>query len=90
MKISPNALMDDGLIDIVMLKSNISKLHLLNLLPKIFTGKHILSDKIEYLQAKGIIIEPKIQETLNIDGEMKCKTPVEISILPKRINIFSC
>jgi len=59
------------------------------LLFKIFKGKHILSKKIKYVQAKEIIIKPKKQEILNIDGEMKCKTPVTVSIIPKKINIFS-
>ena len=29
----------------------------------------------------------QVDEILNIDGEIKCKTPVEISIIPKKINI---
>ena len=88
MKAAPNAVLNDGLLDIIIIKSNITKFQLLKLLPKIFTGKHILSNKVEYLQAKKISIKPQVDEILNIDGEMKCKTPVEISIIPKKINIY--
>ena len=43
MKAAPKALLDDGLIDIIILRPSISKFELLNLLPKIYTGKHIYS-----------------------------------------------
>ena len=89
MKAAPKAKLDDGLLDVIILKSNISRLELLLLLPKIYTGKHILSKKVEYLQAKKIQIFPETQEILNIDGEMKCSTPVNISVMSKAINIFS-
>jgi len=89
MKAAPNAKLDDGLIDVIILKSNISKLQLLLLLPKIFSGKHIFSNKVEYIQAKQVNIIPDYEEILNIDGEMKCSTPVNISIIPKAIEIFS-
>ena len=56
---------------------------------KIFSGDHIYSDKVEYLQAKKVLIRPEINEILNIDGEMKCQTPVEISIVPQKITIYN-
>ena len=89
MKAAPKALLDDGLIDIIILKPSITKFALLKLLPQIYTGEHINSEHIEYITAKKIEIYPLYNETLNIDGEMKCKTPLSISILPKKINIFS-
>jgi len=58
-------------------------------LPKIFSGKHVLSDKVEYVQGKKINIIPEENEILNIDGEMRCSTPINISILPHRLEIFS-
>jgi len=88
MKAAPGAIMNDGLLDVIIIKSNITKFQLLKLLPKIFTGEHINSDKVEYLQTKKISIKPQIDEILNIDGEMKCKTPVEISIIPKKLKIY--
>ena len=89
MKASPNALIDDGLLDIILLKSNISKIQLLQLFPKIFTGQHINSSYIEYIQAKEIKLIPEINTALNIDGEAKCLTPIKVSVLPKRLSIYS-
>tara|TARA_Y100000590_G_scaffold29440_1_gene32867 strand:- start:110 stop:997 length:888 start_codon:yes stop_codon:yes gene_type:complete len=88
MKAAPNAKLDDGLLDIILLDSKISIIGLLFLLPKIFTGKHIESKYIDYLQAKSLSIKPLIDEILNIDGENKLKTPVKVSVLPQKINIF--
>ena len=88
MKAAPKALFDDGLFDIIILNKNISRLNLLMLLPKIFSGNHIQSEYVEYIQAKSISIIPKVQGVLNIDGEVKCYTPVKISIIPNRIKIF--
>lgn len=88
MKAAPKAKIDDGLLDIILLDSKISMIGLLFLLPKIFTGKHIESKYVEYLQAKSLSIKPLKDEILNIDGENKLMTPVNISIISKKINIF--
>ena len=69
-------------------KSTISKLQLLKLFPQIFSGAHIKSPYIEYLQAKTIKLIPETNDVLNIDGEAKCLTPVKVSVIPKKISIF--
>ena len=89
MKAAPEAQLDDGLLDIIILRSSITKFELLFLLPKLFTGKHVLSKKIEYLQAKDISIFPVKEEVLNIDGEMRCHTPLTISVIPQSLTIFT-
>tara|TARA_Y100000994_G_scaffold69623_1_gene56928 strand:+ start:899 stop:1783 length:885 start_codon:yes stop_codon:yes gene_type:complete len=88
MKAAPNAILNDGFIDVIILKSSISKLELLLLLPKIFSGKHILSKKVKYVKAKNLSIIPEKDEKLNIDGEMKQQTPISIEVLPKQINVL--
>lgn len=88
MKAAPKAELNDGLIDVIILRSSITRLELLFLLPKIFSGKHILSKKVEYLKAKNISIIPEKNEKLNIDGEVKHNTPLSITVLPKQIEIL--
>ena len=61
---------------------------LLHLFPKIFSGKHIDSKYIRYIQAKEVVIIPEKKELLNIDGENRCYSPMTITILPKQCNIF--
>ena len=88
MKAAPEAILNDGLIDVIILKSSISKIELLFLLPKIFSGKHILSKKVEYRKVKNLSIIPEKNEKLNIDGEMKHQTPLSIKVLPEQIKVL--
>ena len=89
MKISPNAKLDDGLLDVILLSSNITRFQLLKLLPKIFTGGHITSKAIEYINAKNINLQSRNNTMLNIDGEIKGETPVSVSILDKKLTIYN-
>ena len=88
MKISPEAKIDDGLMDVVIVKAGPSRLKLLNLLPKIFDGTHIKEKEVLYLQAKEIELITD-EEVLNIDGELKGKTPISIKVLPNRITLLN-
>lgn len=88
MKISPKAKIDDGLMDVVIVKAGPSRLKLLNLLPKIFDGTHIKEKEVLYLQAKEIELITD-EEVLNIDGELKGKTPISIKVLPNRITLLN-
>jgi len=88
MKAAPNAKLDDGFFDIVIINAKISKLKLLTLLPKLFKGNHIFSNDVEYLQAKHLEINSDSIDMLNIDGENKYQTPISIDIIPKVLNIF--
>jgi len=88
MKISPKAKIDDGLMDVVIVKAGPSRLKLLKLLPKIFDGTHIKEKEVLYLQAKEIELITD-EEVLNIDGELKGKTPISIKVLPNRITLLN-
>ena len=88
MKAAPKALLDDGYVDVIIVENNLSTLQLLLLMPKLFSGKHIQSKFVRYSHNKNIRIIPKEDEILNIDGEMKGSTPIDIEVLPKRIKIL--
>ena len=88
MKMAPNALVDDGKLDLIIVKK-VNRLKLLLLFPKLFKGTHIKSPLVEYLQVKEFSIIPKIKNGLNIDGEMKGFTPAHVKIKRGKISIFS-
>ena len=89
MKAAPKALLDDGMLDVIFLRSTISKFQLLMLFPKLFTGEHIHSAHVKYINVKNIELIPDVNEVLNIDGEVKGETPVKISVIPKCLSIYS-
>ena len=88
MKAAPYAKLDDGLLDIILVRSNIPKLSLISLLLKIFKGNHIKSKYVQYMQVKNIELIPAIDEAINIDGDVKHTTPVKISVLAKKLPIY--
>ena len=87
-KLLPNAIPDDGKLDIT-LASSISKLKLIKSLPKIFGGK---VDQIKYFsfyQAKKILLEITRPLCTEVDGEFLSYYPMEVSIIPQQIRLIS-
>ena len=88
MMAAPQAEIDDGLLDVIILNKEITRFKLLQLLPKLFKGEHIKSSYVEYKQAKKIILKPQHNEILNIDGEIKNYSPVTIKVLKHQLSIY--
>jgi len=87
MKMAPNALIDDGLIDLIIVKKT-SRATLLSVFPKLFNGTHIDHDACEYLQCRSFSIIPKENGQLNIDGEIIGYTPVDVDIIEEGIELL--
>ena len=89
MRMAPKAKLNDGLIDLILVKSGASRTRLLKVLPKLFNGTHINEPEVSYLQTKEFSLIPKNQDILNIDGEIIGSTPIKVKIIPKAIEIYS-
>ncbi len=87
MLISPNSVMDDGVMEIVVL-DKISRRGLLKTFPKIFKGTHIGIPEITIYQGKHIIAETEPEKFCNPEGEIFGVTPLELEILPKTASFF--
>jgi YegS/Rv2252/BmrU family lipid kinase len=87
MIMAPDAKIDDGLLDVILL-NNISKLNLLKVFPQIFKGTHVLDSHVETFKCKQIRIVTETPQRLTPDGEVFGTTPIEVSILPNKINMF--
>jgi YegS/Rv2252/BmrU family lipid kinase len=87
MKMAPLARLDDGLLDLLIVRK-VGRIKLLRMFPKIFSGKHIADPIVEYRQVRKFSIYPEEQSTLNIDGEMLGSTPVKVEILSKEIEVL--
>ena len=88
MKIAPNAKLNDGLVDLLLIK-NVSRTRLFKLMPKLFSGEHIKDHNVIYKQVKEIIFNSENKSKLNIDGEIKGISPFKLEIIPKALEIFS-
>jgi len=89
MKMAPNARLDDGLIDLVIVEGNITRRRLLSVLPKLFDGTHVNEPEVTYKQASSFSLIPETDDDLNIDGEMFGTTPISVTMLPNALDIFA-
>ncbi len=87
-KIAPEAKIDDGLLDVVILKP-ISRWRILNLFPTIYSGSHINHPEIETFKAKNISLTTADPMPLMPDGEFIGHTPASISCEPGAIELLS-
>ena len=86
---APNAKLDDGLIDLVVVDANITRQRLFSVLPKLFDGTHVNEPEVAYHQASSFSLVPQVDDILNIDGEMVGTTPINVRMLKHAIEIFA-
>jgi diacylglycerol kinase family enzyme len=85
--IAPKARLDDGLLDVVLLKS-ISRIGLLRLFRTVFDGSHIRHPQVEYFQARSITVTESRPERLIPDGEIFGQSPASFECLPAAISFL--
>jgi len=77
MCVAPNAVIDDGYFDIIILR-DLSKLDLLMNLPKVYGGKHLGHPRISSMRGKRIEIISGENALLDIDGEQPGYAPINL------------
>ncbi|HNW58398.1 MAG TPA: diacylglycerol kinase family lipid kinase [bacterium] len=87
MIMAPDAKIDDGLLDVVLL-NKVSRRRLLAALPKIFKGTHLAMKEVEYFTGKSMRFKTQPAKVLTPDGEIAGSTPMTISVLPGKIRVF--
>ena len=86
---APKAVIDDGLLDVILL-NKLSRIRLLQCLPKIFTGEHVKLNEVECFKARKIKATTIPQKLLTPDGQLTGNTPIEIECLSKKLEMFYC
>ncbi|MGT2949810.1 diacylglycerol kinase [Streptococcus cuniculi] len=91
-QIVPDAKLDDGMFTLIMVKTGnlFEILHLIRLV--IDGGKHVDSDKIEYIKTRQLTVESLDSSNrmmLNLDGEYGGDAPVELINLANHIEFFA-
>jgi diacylglycerol kinase (ATP) len=87
MKVAPEACLDDGLLDVVVIPG-VSRARLLRELPGIYRGKHLGVDVVSL--HRGAHIEATAQPAtvrLEVDGEPLGFLPVVVDALPGALSI---
>ncbi len=79
MKIAPRALLDDGQLDICIVR-DIDKFKLFCLFPTVYFGHHLDVPQVDYFQAEGLRIETEVPADVYADGEYVCRTPIDVNV----------
>lgn len=84
---APDAVLDDGLLDICLVQE-VNRLKMLTLFPKYMKGEHGQIKYVSFLRGRKIKIESKKTISLNIDGEILTGKDIEFEILKGAINVI--
>lgn len=87
MKIAPRARIDDGLLDICLIRK-INKFKLLALFPTVYAGRHLAVREVDYFQSARGQVETDPPLDVYADGEYVCRTPVEIGMARRALRVI--
>lgn len=87
MKLTPNARLDDGALDILLIHAQTKWRRLLNL-SRIYTGGHIHLKEFTYMQVKHLELSSNETIPVAVDGEWVGSTPCTIDVLPHALSII--
>ena len=87
MKVTPQATLDDGLLDICIV-SKMNKLKLLGWVPTIFFGEHLRLKEVEYFQTAQLRIDSQRRLDVYADGEFAGQTAVEIGLIRRGLRVI--
>ncbi len=85
---APDAELDDGLLDIVMLGDMPKRRFLTSLLPKVFKGTHVDEPEVTVLRAAEATISANRPFTMYADGDPIAELPVTVRALPGAVKVM--
>ena len=88
MFVAPDALLDDGLLDVVT-TADVSKRRFLAALPKVFKGEHIAEEQVETYRAAEVTVEADRPFAVFADGEHITDLPATIRLLNGALSVIA-
>lgn len=87
MNITPDAKLDDGLLDVLIVKP-LSRTAFLRIFPKVFKGEHVSDPRVTIERAKKVRIEaPGI--SAYADGERIGPLPIDVEVVPGAVRVLA-
>ncbi len=87
MLMAPDAVPDDGVLDVVVI-GDISKADLALNLPRLYRGTHLRHPKVHTTQAREVRVESVPDAPLEIDGEHPGTTPFHVWVEPAALRLL--
>lgn len=87
MRIAPDALLDDGLFDVVLV-GPVRRLRFLRLFPRVFRGAHTSLDIVEIVRARTVTVSAR-GIVAYADGERVGPLPLTVSLVPGASSVLA-
>ena len=86
MKVTPDALVDDGLLDILVVQP-LSRLAFLRIFPRVFKGTHVSDPRVTIYRGKRVTIDSSTAVAY-ADGERFGPLPVDIEVVQQTLRVL--
>ncbi len=86
-RITPAAQPDDGLLDVCIVRQ-VSKLEVLRVLPRTFSGNHVTHPAVRIKQTRQLRIDTERPLWIWADGERLAQTPITVEIVTKALEVI--
>ncbi|MDH4137237.1 MAG: diacylglycerol kinase family lipid kinase [Anaerolineae bacterium] len=87
MRIGPNAALDDGLFDVVII-GDTGKVEIVANLPRIYRGTHLSHPKVDEYRAGEVRVKARERMLLQADGELIGEAPATFQIIPQALHVL--
>ncbi|HEX2986929.1 MAG TPA: diacylglycerol kinase family lipid kinase, partial [Chloroflexota bacterium] len=87
MRVAPNALLDDGLFDVITV-GDVGHMELVYNFPRVYRGTHLTHPKIGAERARLVTVESDHPVLVQADGELLGMAPVTFQILPRALTLL--
>jgi YegS/Rv2252/BmrU family lipid kinase len=87
MRIAPEALLDDGLLDVIAIEG-VAKLRFVANLPRVFKGTHVHLDSVKTFRAAAVEISADRPFTMYADGEEIGELPLRLRSAPAAVRLL--
>jgi diacylglycerol kinase (ATP) len=87
MRIAPEACVDDGLLDVVIVEP-LSRLEFLKLLPRVFKGTHVQHPAVFCRRGREIVVESDVPVPVMVDGDLRAATPLRVTVEPGAAHLW--
>jgi len=86
MAMTPDAVPDDGLLDVLLI-GDITRRDLALTLPKVYRGTHLPHPKAEALRGRRVVVRAETPLPVELDGEQPGTTPAFFEVVPAALRL---
>ena len=88
MRAAPDALLDDGQLDVIVLESVGKLTFLTKILPRVFSGAHVREPCVHVFRAREVSIDADRPFAMYADGDPIAQLPLRVRAIPAAVNVI--